>query len=69
MFAFFVYSIFFLFLVYLHFHFAWMALRRMRGSTSHEIDTSYVKIEDYIGQSLHEIVGKFESPIVTAGAK
>ena len=51
MFAFFVYSIFFLFLVYLHFHFAWMALRRMRGSTSHEIDTGYVKIEDYFGQS------------------
>ena len=49
--AFFLFSIFFCALFYLHFSVAHRAWRQIRGRESAELDMGYVRMEDYFGQS------------------
>jgi hypothetical protein len=51
MLAFLLFSVIFSFIYYLHFHIALATYKRMRGETSKELDTGYVRLEDYFAQS------------------
>jgi len=51
MLAFLLFSLIFSLIYYMHFHVAVTTWRRLRGQASGELDTSYVRLEDYFGQS------------------
>jgi predicted acyltransferase (DUF342 family) len=51
MLAFLLFSVVFSVVYYMHFHLAVVTWNRLKGNTSSELDNSYVRIEDYFGQS------------------
>ncbi len=54
--AFFIFSIFFVGLLYAHFSIAHVAWSETRGTDSQELDMSYVRLENYFGQSFRRKV-------------
>ena len=56
---FFIFSIFFAGLLYAHFSIAHVAWSETRGNNSQELDMSYVRVENYFGQSFRRKVNQW----------
>ena len=54
-------------IIYLHFYFAHNRWRRVRGQETEDIDPSYIRREDYFGQSFRtKLQSWLELPAVTS---